>query len=345
MQRYEHGGDIYGERTVICDFSVNTNPLGMPDAVRTALARGIPDFARYPDTECRRLREALHLRYGVPVPQILCGNGAIDLIFRICSCLKPHTALTLAPTFSEYERSVRLFGGTVREHRLSAVNDFAVTDRILEDLNGDIDLLFLCNPNNPTGRLIPAALLERILTVCREKHIVTVIDECFLEFTDGRSMIGDLGRFPDLLILKAFTKLYAMAGLRLGFLFGSRELIGRIEPYGPEWSVSVPAQLAGAAALSAEPAWSEKTAAFVRTERPRMTKELQALGIRVLPADGNFLLLQSPVPVVSALKEKGILVRDCRNFTGLDESYFRIGLKTEKQNALLLQALKEELNG
>lgn len=345
MRPYEHGGDIYGERKVRLDFSVNTNPLGMPPSVRQAIgARGLED-ERYPDPYCRRLRAALAERYGVAAEEILCGNGASDLILRLCACLRPRIVLEPAPTFSEYARSAALFGGEIRTYPLSAESGFALDRGFLDALTSDVEMVFLCNPNNPTGRLCDPALLEEIAAKCKDTGAFLVVDECFIEFTDGRSLIPLLEAHPRLLILRAFTKIYAMAGLRLGYLLcADGELLDRIAAFGAEWSVSTVAQRAGLAALE-ETDWVEKTRCQVAAERRWLTRRLMALGLTVCPGQANYLLVQAPRPVTDPLLERGIMVRRCSSFTGLDESYFRVGVKTRAENEILIDALKEVLYG
>lgn len=345
MQRYEHGGDIYENSGILLDFSVNTNPLGMPEGAKRSIAAGIDAYERYPDTECRALRAALAEQCGVEASMILCGNGAADLIFRLCACSRPKRALTLAPTFSEYERAVELFGGKMREHRLYEGNGFMLTEEILNELTPDTDILFLCNPNNPSGRLAPPELLLRIADECAVKGILFLLDECFIDFTEGKSMIPLLSEYHNLLILNAFTKLYAMAGLRLGYLLCSdTALLSRMAMFGPAWSVSGVAQAAGLAALDI-PGWAKRTQELVRMERAFLQGEFAALGLTVFPSDANFLLVKNQTPLYEVLKARHILVRSCKNFSGLDERYTRIGLKTHDKNKTLLRAIAEVLHG
>ncbi len=345
MLRYEHGGDIYQTTNIRLDFSVNINPLGMPSIVKRVLAENIGEYERYPDPYCRALTMKIAQQYGVEQDMALCGNGASDLIFRICACIRPSRALMLAPTFSEYERSVTAFGGEISEHNLTEENGFALTERILSDITPNIRMLFLCNPNNPTGRLIDPRLLRRIADKCEKSGVYLVLDECFLEFTNGESMVPFLRKYPHLLILNAFTKLYAMAGLRLGYLLCEDvALVKRIAAFGPQWSVSVPAQKAGLAALGVS-GWPETTRALIETERRFMEKQLTALGLTVFPGEGNFLLVKCDTPLYEPLAKRGILVRSCTNFTGLNERFIRIGLKKRKQNAALVAAIAEVLHG
>ncbi len=345
MRRYEHGGDIYENDEIFLDFSSNINPLGMPESVKQAVTDHIPAYAHYPDPSCRALRSALAARHGLAASRIFCGNGASELIFALCACIRPRRVLTLAPTFSEYERAAKLFGGEVREHPLSEADGFALTESILAELASQTDMLFLCNPNNPTGRLADPALLCKIAKTCRESGTLLLLDECFIDFTRGASMLAQLGEYPNLLILQAFTKIYAMAGLRLGTLYSSNgRLLARIADFIPAWNVSGVAQVAGIAAL-AQTDWIENTRRIVESERAFMEKSLRGLGLTVYRSDGNFLLLRCEKPLYGPLKERGILTRSCGNFTGLNERYIRVGLKTHEENRVLLSALSEVING
>lgn len=343
MRSYDHGGDIYDSAHVEIDFSVNTNPLGMPNRVRAAIIDCIDDCVRYPDPHCRALRTALSKHHRIDREHILCGNGAADLILRICAALTPKNVLAFAPTFSEYARCVALFGGKVQWYPLKESDQFLPQDDLLDKLTPDIDMLFLCNPNNPTGQLMSHKLLHALCEKCAQNDILFVLDECFIEFTDGQSMISQLEKYPHLLILRAYTKIYAMAGLRLGYLLcADTELLSRISIYGAEWSVSLVAQETGIAALSAV-GWVTQTRTFITDEKIYLTKALSEQGIKVFPSDANFLLLKSSVPLYERLKNKGILVRNCSNFKGLDEFFIRIGIQTHDKNKRLVCAIAEVL--
>jgi threonine-phosphate decarboxylase len=330
---YEHGGDIYGNRGVALDFSVSTNPLGMPEAVRESLITRVDEFARYPDPQCRGLRAAIARHEQVPEDWVLCGNGAADLIVRLCRAVNPRSAVTFPPAFSEYERALKQTGSRVMYQALG------------ERLPPDADILFLCHPNNPTGQLIREDWLESILTQAAQNGTVAVVDECFLDFTEGVSAKRALGKIPGLVILKAFTKIYAMAGLRLGYLLtADRLLLDKVSAAAQCWSVSVPAQIAGVAALGCA-GWAEKTRRLVAAERGCLTEEISRLGITVFPSDANFLLLRCETPLYEPLLQKGILIRSCANFQGLDETHYRIGVKMRDENRRLLRAVREVLHG
>lgn len=345
MGRYDHGGDIYANTGVKLDFSVNINPLGLPDSVRQALISRVDEFSQYPDPHCRKLSGAISCQEQVPLEWIVCGNGAADLIYRLCYAIKPRKALVCAPTFSEYERALQQVDCQVVYHHLTAENQFALTERIIEQLRPDIDLLFLCNPNNPTGQLIPRDLLQEILAVTKKNGCIVIVDECFLDFTDGVSVKGYLKDMPGLVILKAFTKMYAMAGLRLGYLLAAdKTLLEKVRCGAQCWSVSMPAQIAGITALSLT-GWQEKTRKMVVKERQYLSEALQKLGITVFPSSANFILFCWEGALYEPLLQKGILIRSCKNYIGLGEAYYRIGVKTRAENSLLIESIKETLHG
>lgn len=345
MRRYDHGGDTYAGQPVALDVSANINPLGMPAGIRMALANSLESFQRYPDPACRELRKALAGLHGLSPDQVLCGNGAADLIFRLCACIRPQNALVTAPTFSEYERAILAHGGQVRFHFLKEERHFDLDDSILHAITKEVGLVFLCSPNNPTGRLIAADLLEKIAQHCESQRTILLLDECFIDFTGGISMISRLKRYPCLLILRAFTKMYAMAGLRLGYLLASdSNLLERIAGFGATWSVSGPAQTAGLAALREE-GWAEKTRAMIREERAFLEAALLAMHLEVIPGSANYLLIKSEKPLHAPLLEKGVLVRDCSNYSGLDSRFIRVGIQTRQNNQRLLATLREVLDG
>ena len=252
-----HGGDWAGYAAqyggMPLDFSANVSPLGLPQGVRQAVARALDGSDRYPDPLCRALRKKLSGTLGVPPQSILCGNGAADLIFRLVLAEKPKRALVTAPTFAEYEQALAVAGCTADRFFLREEEGFAVTEALLERIEPGLDILFLCEPNNPTGRTTPRALLLRILERCAACGTRLVVDECFNEFLDdpaAHTLLGELEGHENLLLLRAFTKWYAMAGVRLGYaLCADGALLERMRAAGQPWAVSALAQAAGEAAL------------------------------------------------------------------------------------------------
>lgn len=345
MERFEHGGDVYDIPGIKYDFSISCNPLGIPGPVKEALCSSTDLYSRYPDTRCRKLRRSISGYLGVPEDMILCGNGSADLINRICACFRPEKGLVTAPSFSDYQRCIELYGGKVDEYPLHEDDNFRVRPDILDRITDETDIVFLCTPNNPTGQLIDHGLLCEISARCDECGALFVLDECFLPFTSGRSMLDVVEDFSHTIILRAFTKLYSMAGIRLGHIVGDPDVLSRISPYGGEWSVSIPAQVCGIRALELEPGWTRATTGYVSREARRISVSLKKLGLVVYPPAANYILVKSPVPLAAPLRDRGILVRDCSNFTGLDDHFIRIGLLDEAADGILIDAIKEILDG
>ena len=352
MAKYEHGGDVYtetGTRSGFVDFSANLNPLGMPDEVVRALREVADSFDIYPDLQCRELRRALAGKIGASADHIVCTAGATDLIWRVCRAIRPQTALLVAPGFSGYEQALEQIGAHIVWHALREQEGFRVTERILEEAPlvagagpvGERTIVFLCSPNNPTGITIERGLVVRVLEAAQRVGATVVLDECFLAFTREASAVELCERFPNLVVMRAFTKTYAMAGLRLGYgVCSGVQLVQELEDAGQPWAVSAPAQVAGIAALGAE-GWVERTRVYVDTERAKLANGLHELGMHVIPGEANYLLFRSPVPLYGPLLERGFLIRRCGNFEGLDDSWYRVAVRTGEQNAALFGALRD----
>ncbi len=342
-----HGGDIttfrerHGREPL--DFSASLNPFGMPENVRSALHQAVEQATPYPDPLCRELAAALARRLDVSEKRIYIGNGAADIIFRLVSALKPKSALIPAPSFAEYERALATADCTRRRHLLLEQDGFRLRENILPEITPGLDLLFLCQPNNPTGSLIDPGLLRRILARTRACGTFLVVDECFLEFTDqprSHSLIGNVSDNPGLIILGSFTKLYGMAGVRLGYsVNGDPALTERLHQAGQPWAVSTFAQAAGLAALAAED-FVQDSLAFLRSERVWLMERLRALSLQVYPSEANYVFFRSDRHNLGEeLAEQGILIRDCRNFPGLRPGFFRVAVKARVDNVSLLSVI------
>lgn len=345
-----HGGDWAGYRAEFgcdaLDFSANVSPLGLPAGVAAAITNALPTADRYPDPLCRELRAALAGAEGVPADWILCGNGAADLIFRLALAVRPRRALLPAPTFAEYEAALQTVGCAVQRVFLREENEFAVTEEFTDAVTPETDIVFLCQPNNPTGQVTPPALVERLVRRCAECGAVLVVDECFLDFLPDRDALTAkqlLRDAPQLIILKAFTKLYAMAGVRLGYaLCGDATLLEKMRGAGQPWAVSSLAQAAGLAALQ-ETAYAGAVRALIAEQRPRMAAGLRALGLRVMDGQANYLLFRATPDFGEKLRRRGAVVRSCANYPGLDAAWYRTAVRTAEENTWLLQIMGEIL--
>ena len=337
-----HGGDIYGEE-ILLDFSANTNPFGTPKGVLDVICGTLSDIHRYPDPYCRRLVQAIAEFEDVPKEYILCGNGAADLIYAYCEAVRPKLAVELAPTFSEYALGLERVGSRVERYYLRQENEFELGEGFLPYLTETKpDAVFLCNPNNPTGKIIDAKLMKQILALCKQNGACLFVDECFLDLSDsGESLKQYLVNYRNLFILKAFTKSYGMAGIRLGYCMSSdSELLEKMSQSTQPWNVSSIAQAAGVAALQ-EKAFLQKTKDLIVVERQWLKRELEELGFRVCPSSVNYLLFQAPTCLHTKLKTKKISIRNCDNYVGLGSGWYRIAVRLHEENEALIRAIKE----
>jgi threonine-phosphate decarboxylase len=344
LNDYGHGGDVYHNR-VRLDFSANVNPLGTPPEVVRAVAESAERLAAYPDPYCGALREKLAAVHGVGANDIVCGNGAAEIIFQFAAALRPQRALLPVPSFSEYAAALDAVGCETVYFPLSRAGGFAVTEAILDAIAPGTDVLILCTPNNPTGRSVAPELLLKILERCRETGTWLLLDECFLDLTDAgaeKSLVPALREGDPCLVLRAFTKLYGMAGVRLGYaICRHREMLERMCRTVQPWNVSAPAQAAGEAALDCR-AFVQRTLALIAEEKDYLLRSLRALGIDVLPGDANFLMLSGVPGLYARLRDDyGILIRPCANYRGLEEGDVRIAVRTHEENEQLIAALQE----
>ncbi|HML37188.1 MAG TPA: threonine-phosphate decarboxylase CobD [Bacillota bacterium] len=360
-QRPVHGGDVYSAREQlsrlknppdILDFSANINPLGLPDGVRQALRDSAETFDIYPDPLCRELVGRLSEYEEVPAEWLLCGNGAADLIYRTVYAVRPGKAMVLAPTFAEYEEALRAVSCRTVHYELREADGFQTGPGLIDALTEDLDMLFLCNPNNPTGQLMTRDFLLKVVRRCKELGILLFLDECFNEFLEepGEYSAKEFLRsFDNLILLKAFTKIYAMAGIRLGHCISSNgSLLGKIREAGQPWSVSAPAQTAGLRAME-ETDYLARTKDLIRRERDYLIPDLGALGIAVIASSANYIFVRdsrsTERPLHEMLFQKGILIRNCDNYRGLGPGYYRICIRKHEENAKLVAALREIKGG
>ena len=334
-----HGGDIYRHK-IRLDYSANLNPFGTPPLVKEAIVKASECLYPYPDPYCEDLRKAIARKENVPAEFIFCGNGAAELIFSYGIATKPKKVLIVAPTFCEYAQSLTYQETEITYYYLKEEKEFTLSDDILNTITREYDTVYLCNPNNPTGKCVPYDLLQKLLMKCKEYGVRFFVDECFLEWVNGaNSLVGECMKYPNLFVLKAFTKSYGMAGVRLGYAICSDyELFQRMSETSQTWNVSTCAQLAGIAACKCEDFFI-KAKTHIESERTRLIHCLRKCNIKVIEGDANFLLLKSELNLFEKLLERGILIRDCSNFIGLTNGYYRIAVKSKEENDILLNEI------
>ncbi len=339
-----HGGDTY-EGGIRLDYSANTNPMGTPERVVETAADSLKYADRYPDPYARVLIRSIAAFHGLPEDYVLAGAGAAEMIYSYCRAGKFGKALIVSPTFAEYELGLRSAGDTeIIYHIVEEKDDFSFTSAITSGIfQQKPDVVFICNPNNPSGKLADPALIKEIIGISKKAGVKVFLDECFIDLAEGESMTGYLDHHPNLTILRAFTKTYGMAGLRLGYVLSSdsdllKEMSKSVQP----WNISTPAQAAGVQALK-EDDFLKESIALIRSEREFLTDGLRKLGLKVIDSDVNFLLFKGPEDLGEKMKEEGILIRDCSNYIGLGSGWYRIAVRLREENEELLGTMREVL--
>ena len=360
-----HGGEIY-DKKIELDFSVNLNPCPCPQEVIDAIKSAAEKVSNYPDISQRRFRAAvagaetgLSERNTEFKPEnIVGGNGASELLMAVACMVRPGKALLPIPSFYGYEHVLRASGCEVVRYNMAGEDErgktqFELSERFTDAITEDTDMVILGNPNNPTGRLISEGLLRNILDRCREKGACLVVDECFFRLSgkgNGQGIAVSARNFiheyRNLFVVDAYTKLFSIPGVRVGFVITSVENADRLRKLLPEWNMSVFAECAGAkcAEITGESSFTGESLEVIDTERAYLSAQLSGLGITVYPSDTNFILVKSEENLYERLLEKGILIRDCSNFRGLEKGFYRIAIKDHDSNERLITAIKTLCN-
>jgi len=354
---FEHGGGVFALARALgvrpeelLDFSANINPLGPAPGVRGAVFSAFDRVVHYPDRETVALRRALADYHGLDPACIVAANGSTELICLLPRLLPGRRGLIVAPAFSEYAHALDRAGWKIEYFTLSPADGFRLCPETLaKRLAQGVDLLFLCNPANPTGVLLHLAEVERVFELCRRSGTFLVLDEAFMDFCEEESAKGLITASGGGVVLRSLTKFHAIPGLRLGYAVGEADFIGRCAGMMDPWSVNTLAQTAGIAAL-ADTGYRERTLRLVSAERDTLFRGLSALpGLKPLPSAANYLLVEiccgfSAEALRDRLLTRRILIRDCSNYQGLDHRFFRVAVRTGEENRRLLTALSEVLS-
>jgi threonine-phosphate decarboxylase len=348
---FEHGGTVFATARrlgvapeELLDFSASINPLGPVPGVREALAAAFDRLVHYPDSGATELTAALAVGHGLTPNQVCVANGSTELIYLLPRLVPGQRGLIIAPPFSEYGRSLTRAGWEVDYLVLAPDSGFALgPEALARQLARGYGLLFLGNPGNPTGRLYGRAEVATVLDLCRETGTFLVLDEAFMDFCEAESAKELVVAQGGGVVLRSMTKFYAIPGLRLGYALGSAETIAGVAALREPWSVNTLAQVAGVVSL-ADPAYARRTREYVAAEREWLTTTLGELpGLQVYPGAANYLLLEGaglPATTVAAsLQAQGILIRACGAFQGLNERFFRVAVRSRRENERLRQAL------
>lgn len=356
-----HGSDlesiekVYGiKKEDIISFSANVNPLGISPKLKTTLSERIDAIMSYPDREYSSLRKCISDYVKTDPENVIVGNGSTELISLFIQIKHPKKALIVGPTYSEYEREVALGGGSTLYHRLEEEKDFALDLKALEkDLTMDIDLLVICNPNNPTSSSITRSEMRKILDICKQKGIFVMVDETYVEFSEDILKITSApltNYYNNIIILRGISKFFAAPGLRLGYaICGNIDLLKEMNQRKNPWTINSLAAIAGEIMFTDEQ-YIQDTRSLIATERTRICQRLNAQDhIKCFTPTANFVLIKilkdniTSMDLFEAAIRKGFMIRDCSTFPFLNNKFVRFCFMSPKVNDELIAVLLDKL--
>lgn len=356
IEKHGHGGDLLtanhlfgSEFKQLVDFSANINPLGPPLSVMKRLRDHLDTIVHYPDPAHRLLKQKLAEKHAVTTEQILIGNGAAECMALVILGLQPKTVGIVYPCFSEYEQLAVAFGAKIKACWGKFAYHFKPEMSELLQLVSETDLVFIGQPNNPTGVLYSRDELIQIAELAEKTNTYLVLDEAFIDFLPSIqpfTLVHDLETFKNVIIIRSMTKFYAIPGLRLGYAIAQSELISKFQAKQVTWSVNQLALVAGEVCLT-ETNYEEQTIALIEEQRKYLKRSIEEeLGWFVFPGQANFLLVRLPDELTSAdlqwrMGHKGVVIRSCSMYPGLTDHDFRIAIRSKLENELLIQAFKE----
>ena len=346
-----HGGDIYRNKVDI-DFSVNLNPTGIPDDISEAIKEGVSRAGTYPDSKQESVREIISEHEGITPECVLAGNGASELIFAAVRAVKPRNVLLIEPGFSGYRYALNsLHNCNIETYFLKKENGFKLNTDIIDLIDKDIDLIFLCDPWNPTGKNIDDDLLLSIFDRAKTNDAYVILDQSFYHLSEkakkGFDASDMLKSYDRLIILRSMTKIFSLPGVRTGYMMADKEMITGIKNQLPEWNLSVISEevIKAGARLLSEKGFIDPSLDVIRKERTYLTDELKTLGLNVYESDTTFILIETDHELYEKLLKRKILIRDLSNSYGLGRGFYRIAIKDHRSNKILIENIREIING
>lgn len=340
---FQHGGNVFFQNTCI-DFSANINFLGIPDLVMQAARSGLVAAVQNPQEQTGTLEEHIAQWEDVEPEHVFCSNGASEIVKSLVQILQPHKALLPAPGFEEYLRPLSMAQCEVEYYYTKEEDGFRIPlDDFLGHISQDIDIVFCCNPNNPTAVLYDRAFFGQVLQRCRQTDTVLILDECCLDFVENAQDITMHAKDADsrLFIVKDFTKMFAMPGIRLGYgMCTDTELVGKLRETVQPWSVSSVAKKAGIACTK-EHEFIQKTVQGTAKERAWLLEELNRVGIERAVGEANMVFFKSRPRLHAFGMMHGIMLRDCSNLEGMPEGWYRISVRSREENEKLMKVLEQ----
>ncbi|QUI21947.1 aminotransferase class I/II-fold pyridoxal phosphate-dependent enzyme [Vallitalea pronyensis] len=357
-----HGSDIEKIASMydiqisdVVNYSANVNPIGLSPTLVKALAQNVSVIESYPDRDYTNLRQHLSDYTGTHMEHVIVGNGSTELIALFIQSVKPKKALIIGPTYSEYEREITLNDGTVDYFALNEAHGFRLDiDGLKEALSEHVDILIICNPNNPTSTTIPTSLMEKIVAMCHEKAIDVMIDETYIEFTEDMSLYSSsslIDTYDNLFIIRGVSKFFAAPGLRLGYgLCGNTRLLSHMNHVKFPWTINSLASYAGEVMFT-DKAYMKQTKELIIEERKRLYDIMSKWkSVHAYEPTANFMLVKllrddiDARDVFEYLIARHMMIRNASSFKFLDERYFRFCFMKPADNDRLIEALKAVLS-
>jgi len=352
----KHGGNIFQvarqkglNAENIIDFSANINPLGMSPRAKKIIASSSSALSNYPDNEAYEFINELSIYHDLPADNFIAGNGSSEFITLIPAILRPKSVLMVAPTFSEYEYSFHRAKGVVFYLNTREKDGFILEGKTLfDELKRGYSALYLCNPCNPTGVMLPADMLKEIITAASKKGTCVILDETYTDFNENNSVKSMVKKYDNLIILRSMSHFFALPGLRIGYVISHTKHIERIRNRQAPWSINTIAQQAGIESLK-DHGFIQKSIKYNSTTMPAFAKDLQSLPfITVFESHASFILFRmsesapvSPEELYEKLLAKKLLVRMCDDFQELDNSFFRVSVKKKNENKKLVSVIRK----
>lgn len=327
------------------DFSANINPLGPPPELKEKWNEFYEKIMVYPDPQAKNLKTLIAKKENIAEDSLLIGNGGAELIYLIARMLSGKSVLIMQPAFSEYEKACLANKCQVAYHQLKEADFGLNIDLLLPKIEGN-DALFLCNPNNPTGIYYPQSMILKLIEECEKHNCFLIIDEAFYDFLpEYDSLLPSIGRFSKLIIIRSLTKMFAIPGIRLGYLAAGSEIISELSKLQPHWSTNVLALLTGELCLRNN-GFVKQSLEYIQNERIRLFRFFQEQNFVVTPSSVNFYLLRDTslkdqYQLFEFLLDKGIIPRHTFNFPGLEGSWLRFAIKKNQENNQLMEVLTE----
>lgn len=338
---YTHGGDIYSHYEKYgkypLDFSSNLNPYIIPEPVKEAYIYAFNESFIYPPYDYKILRESIAQFENVNVENVCVSNGATELIRYIPLIFRKENALITAPAFSEYEKSCINYN--IYKYLLKKENDFIIQEDFYKHILEN-SVIFLTNPDNPIGNILDIGFIETVLNISKEKNSILLLDECFMDLSSIKtSAISLIKKYDNLIIIKAFTKTFSFAGLRLGYALSNSDIIYKFNNMLAEWRVSMPAYKCGIAILK-DKHFIKSSLKYIEEEKKYLLDSFALYGFNIFGSNANYIFFYCNIfNLKERLENYNILIRDCSNYEGLEKGYYRVAVKKHEDNKMLINAL------